>query len=896
MKKILLFTIFTVSLFSFTIDEISAYGSPEELQEKLASMKNSDEVEKFEKQEIENKIVSEETVSLEKNITLSEENKIETKNSSSMKNFVFKYKNDNEVVRERDEKQIKQKDEELKRFGDSFFANQNSANLDTIPIPDHYRINKNDVFSIWVYGAKSLNLELKVDRNGNLNLDGIGAFYVKNMRFDEVKNNLKNKLEKTYKNSKASINIVQTTPIQITVAGEVQNGGIYNIPAFSSIKDALVIVGGISENGSLRNIKLLPNGNKKMARSFDFYKLMLDGDKLDAEYPLQNGDVILVGKSEKSISIVGEVQKSGIFELQKDENLQKLLSLCGGISPTGNDKIAKLSRLENNKRVVKEIDLNENLRLQNGDLITVFPINLNQSETIYIYGNVLRNGERGFYNGLQLSQVLQSEKNNFLKNTEVNFAILKRHNRESFSDEMIPFSISEVLENSFDLELQHGDEIYIFNKAELKESPYIYVSGKVVSESGRFQFFKNMKLGDLKKFIKFKSEIFQDGKRTRISLSNEVKVSRNLRENVEILFLDIQEDTNFELQPFDEIVFFDKLEREKPKTASIFGQVLNSGTFQIDENTDINKLIKMAKGLKQEAYFEKFEVVRYWVEDGERKYKVIEKSLSEAMEENFQIQEYDEVSIFRIPNWLDKETVKISGEVRFPGEYVINKGDTLQTLIDRAGGFLPTAFFRGAVFTRNSIKNLQKKQLESSVRKLKNDSLYLLSQPKSVGESEGEKLGILKVIDSLVAEMRDFEPNGRVSIDIENERNFLLENGDSLHIPTKIETVSVIGEVLNPNTFFFENQTEIEYYLDKSGGLNHKADIDNIYIVHPNGEAQKYETGFLFGFGSEVETGDIIVVPLKIETSSYTNIAKDVTQILYQLAITAVSLKTVGIF
>jgi polysaccharide export outer membrane protein len=894
MKKVLLFAIFTISLFSFTLEEISQYGSPEELQQKLASMKKSDEVEKFQEEEIENKIISE-NVEIEQNITLSRENKIDSNTSSSMKNFIFKYKKDDVVVRERDEKQIKQKDEKLKRFGDSFFANQNSANLNSMSIPDFYRINHGDVFSIWVYGSKSRSEQIKVDRNGNLNLEGIGQEYVYNERFNKVKSRLENRLERTYKNSKASVNLVQTTPIQITVAGEVENGGIYNIPAFSSVKDALIVVGGISKNGSFRDVEL--KRNDKTRKTFDFYELMLKGDSSYLEYPLQNGDTILVKKAKKSVSIVGETEKVGVFQLKENENLQTLLSFCGGISPLGNKRNAKLSRLQNNsKRIVKNINLSEKVKLQNGDRITVFPINLNKSETIYIYGNVLRNGERGFYNGLSLSQIIISEKNNFLKNTETNFAILKRHNRSSFSDEMIPFSINEVLEKNFDLEMEYGDEIYIFNKAELKESPYIYVSGKVVYETGRFQFFQNMKLRDLKNFVKFKSETFEDGKRKAFSISNEVQITRSIRENVQILFLDMEKDLDLELKPFDEVIFFDKLEREKPKTARIYGQVLEGGEFIIDDETDINKFIKMAKGLKQEAYLEKFEVVRYWVENGERKYKIIEKSLTEAMEENFKILEHDEVSIFRIPNWLDKETVKISGEVRFPGEYVINKGDTLQTLIDRAGGFLPTAFFRGAIFTRDSIKDLQKRQLESSVRKLKNDSLYLLSQPKSVGESEGEKLGILKVIDSLVDEMRDFEPNGRVSIDIENERGFLLENGDSLHIPTKIETVSVIGEVLNPNTFFFENQKEIEYYLDKSGGLNHKADIDNIYIVHPNGEAEKYETGFLFGFGAGVETGDIIVVPLKIETSSYTNIAKDVTQILYQLAITAVSLKTVGVF
>jgi polysaccharide export outer membrane protein len=902
MKYLLLAILFfTTSLSAVTLDQLSQFGSPEELEHRLSAMKKDKKVEEVKEIEVKNTIVKEtsenkETLEIEKKIVSEDQEKAKTKNSQAMKNFVFKYKSDDVVVKERNKLQVKQKNEKLERFGDSFFTNRNIKNISSMSIPNWYQINEGDVIYIWTYGGRNKETKVEVDRNGNINLDGIGPEYVANLQFGELKKRLKDKFKKIYKNSTTTVDIVRTTPIQITVAGEVKNTGLFNVPSFSTVKDALITAGGISKNGSYRNVKIIRDTH--VHKTFDLYSLIRNGDSKYLNYSLKRGDVVLVTKNSKSVSIAGEVLRSGVYQLKEGEKLQDLLDFAGGLSPNAEKSSAKLSRLhKNRKRIVKNISLNSDIALQNGDLITVFPININNSESIHIYGNINRVGERGFSDNLTLYKVLQSEKRNFLKNTSTSFSILKRHNRKTYSDEMIPFSISEVLSNKKDYKIEKGDEIYIFNKAELKETPYIYVGGTVVKESGKYQFFENIRLKDLNNIIKFKSEVFDEtGKRRVVSLSNEIKIIRNIRDDIEILFLNISEDSDFLLQPFDEVIFFDKTERENPKFITIRGQVNETGKFRIDDNTDINKVIKLAKGLQKNAYLDKFEVVRYWVENGERKYKVIEKSLSEAINENFKVEDFDEISIFRIPKWFERNSVTITGEVKFPGTYIIHKGDTLQSLISRAGGLLDTAFLRGAFFQRESIKKLQKTQLENSVKKLKNDSLYLLSLPKSFGESESEKMGLVKVIDSLVAELRDFEPNGRISIDIQKDRDFILENGDNLFIPTINETVTVIGEVLNPHSSFFKEGKGIEYYLDKSGGTNHKADLDNIYIVHPNGEAEKYQSGFLFGFGGGVETGDTIIVPLEIKTASFTNIAKDVTQIMYQLAITAVSLKTVGVF
>ena len=892
MKFLLTILLFASFLSSATLQDLQNIGNVDELQKKLESIKQDSQ-----KKEAKTKIIT-----ITNDIATS---KIKTpkfeKKSARIKSGIFQYKSDDEIIKERDSLHISTSSEEsLTRFGESFFQNKNLISRNSMSIPNSYRINKGDIISVWIYGGKNQNSKLEVDRNGNINIPKVGSMFIYNLTFIKLKKILAQKYRSIYKNIKINIDLDRTTPIQITIAGEVNAPGIYNIPAFSTIKDALIVSKGISEYGSFRNIKLIRKG--RIVKTFDIYKLIEQGDTSYLKYILQNGDGIIISKAKKTIQITGEIIKSGIYELRNFENLKSILKYAGGLKVQASKTIAKLERISDNKRVVKDISISKSFRLKNGDKITILPINIKNSDSVFIYGNVVRVGERGFSKGLTLYNLFKKEivangiDNLFLKNVNMNYAVIKRLNLKTFSEKIITFNLKKVLSRSIDISLMKNDEIYIFNRAELKETPYIYISGKVVENTGKYNYFENMKLKDIHSFVKFKSEIITGNSRKILQVAKKIKLLRNIRDNLKILFLDLDKDKDFAISKFDEITFFDKLELEQPRFASISGEIFDGGKFIIDNNMTINKLIQLGNGLKKEAYFDKFEVVRYSVVNGKREYKIIRDSLTEAIKNNFRIQEFDDVTIFKIPEWSHQKFVNIIGEVKFPGKYQIQKGDNLQKVIKRAGGYLDSAFFKGAIFTRESIRILQKKRLSDSIRKLKQNSLYLLSQPSAIGEKGNDKLKLVSVMDSLIAELSTFEPNGRIITKLNNGNDFILESGDTIIIPTINETVTVIGEVLNPNSFFYKDGLDIEEYLEKSGGINSKADSDNIYIVHANGEAEKYQQSYLFGSDTEIGTGDTIIIPMKIETSTYTAVAKDISQILYQFAITAISLKTVGVF
>ncbi|NWF66322.1 MAG: capsule biosynthesis GfcC family protein [Campylobacterales bacterium] len=278
-------------------------------------------------------------------------------------------------------------------------------------------------------------------------------------------------------------------------------------------------------------------------------------------------------------------------------------------------------------------------------------------------------------------------------------------------------------------------------------------------------------------------------------------------------------------------------------------------------------------------------------------------SLKDVENNDFKLENYDEVTIFKVPKWYEDLKIEITGEVMYPGIYTIEEGEKLSDVIVRAGGFTNNAFIEGALFTRDSVKKMQEKAYRDSLIALKKDATTLAATPTEAGQNAQDKMKLVEAIDRLLADAENYAPIGRVSINLDKDLekfknssyNVTLKNKDKLVIPSFNETISILGEVFNQNTVIFEDGKDVSYYINKAGGLKDSADEDSIYIIHANGDAEKYDAGtFLFGQNSKILKGDTIVVPMKIDVTNDIQIAKDITSILYQMAVTVASMHTVG--
>ncbi|MEW5802061.1 MAG: SLBB domain-containing protein [bacterium] len=258
--------------------------------------------------------------------------------------------------------------------------------------------------------------------------------------------------------------------------------------------------------------------------------------------------------------------------------------------------------------------------------------------------------------------------------------------------------------------------------------------------------------------------------------------------------------------------------------------------------------------------------------------------------------------------------VTLSGEVRHPGRFIIQRGDRLSSVLKRAGGFTEFAYLRGAFFTRKSIQKVQQERLNRYILDLQRQFLLLSSRAAEESLSRQEDRQriekTLSIENQLLDKLKESQATGRVIIELDSLEKFQnsatdieLEDGDTLHIPPKPSTITVLGEVYNPTAMIYTPSRRAEYYLQKVGGLTADAEEENIYIIKVDGSIvgknctyqfinlhwNEEEKSFISGATSAIclEPGDTVIVPPKIKSLALKRNVLDWSQIFYQTALGA---------
>lgn len=816
----------------------------------------------------------------------------------------------NENLSTNDSKEKTQTKQEIKRYASLFFQNKNSIDPYSVPTPENYMLNYADKISVNIFGGQNQKFELPINKDGKITIPQVGELKIIGFSFIEAKKLITDETKKAYPNStNILVDISEFTSIQVTISGLVNAPGLYNLSSFSTIKDALINSGGILDSGSYRNISLKRDG--EIIKTFDLYSLVRYGNS-SVDMVLKSGDIIVVNPIKTEITLKGEVKNPAIYELNSNESFKSLINFASGLEAKANTNAITLKRYLNNNIKVYTLSLDELYKMtpQNGDEIEIYALSLQNANLVKISGNVLIPGEKELPRDGKLSTLLNNElkifgQNGFFKvDTNYDYALIKNlYTSKSFN-------LKNVLSKQDDITLKSGDEIIIYNKSELQDLPFIYANGEIVKEDKRkYDYYDGLKAKDLFNIVNFKTEkIIVDEKTKKEERTalypDKTKLQINRIENNQKIthFIDVETNGNFPIKAYDEVTFFDFAKTNEIIKATIKGEVYIPGTYNITETTTINDLLKIAGGTTKKALSSICEVARYQVLGSQRVRTVLSLDLNKAMELNFQIKEDDEWTIFGIENWNEKKYIDLKGEVKYPGRYSIGEGEKLSSVLQRAGGFTNHAFVEGAVFTREEVKELQIKRLQESLDRIKTKAMQANASANEAGEKTEDKKNMLEAVTQLEKEASSNMPIGRISLnvffDLNRFKNSLfditIKDKDVFYIPSINDTISVVGEVLNQSTFVYDGDSDAKDYLEKAGGITELADEEYIYIVKANGEAQRVKNDYFFGNSNDVFKGDTIVVPMKLDTVSDLAFTKDVTQILYQLAITAASLKTVG--
>jgi protein involved in polysaccharide export with SLBB domain len=380
---------------------------------------------------------------------------------------------------------------------------------------------------------------------------------------------------------------------------------------------------------------------------------------------------------------------------------------------------------------------------------------------------------------------------------------------------------------------------------------------------------------------------------------------------------------NIELKPRDRIIIFDReagrkelleplLEEVRRQSrvdrpseiVRIDGRVKAIGDYPLEPNMRISDLLRAGGGLQDAAYGAQAELTRYRLGGEARITQLVEVDLAAILRgdtsADLLLQPFDFLNIKEIPEWSGQEQVTLLGEVKFPGIYPIQRGETLRSVLDRAGGLTRLAFPSGSVFTRVELRSREQQQIDRLAERLQSDLASTALQ--AAAANQGEATQALAVGQSLLNQLKDTKAVGRLVVDLGEvldspkgaSADIVLREGDQLIIPKQKQEVTVIGEVQNTISHFYREGLSRDDYVALSGGVTRKADRGRIYVVRADGSVIASESGGWFRRSGQVamRPGDTIVVPLDTERMPALPMWQAVTSILYNLAISAAAVNS----
>lgn len=336
----------------------------------------------------------------------------------------------------------------------------------------------------------------------------------------------------------------------------------------------------------------------------------------------------------------------------------------------------------------------------------------------------------------------------------------------------------------------------------------------------------------------------------------------------------------------------------------IDGRVKARGDYPLEPQMRVSDLLRAGGGLQDAAYASKAELTRYRISDNVRQTQLIEIDLAAILKgddsADLLLQPFDFVSVKEVPDWSEQEQVVLMGEVRFPGSYPIQRGETLRSVLTRAGGLTKLAFLDGAVFTRVELRTREQQQLDRLAERMQSD--LAATALSAAAASQGQAGQALTVGQSLLDQLKATKAVGRLVIDLGrvvdspmgSELDVVLREGDQLMIPKQKQEVTVIGEVQNTTSHFYRSGLNRDDYIGMSGGLTRKADRGRIYVVRADGSVVANEGGGWFRRSGQVamKPGDTIVAPLDTERMPALPLWQAVTSIVYNLAIAAAAVNS----
>ena len=628
-----------------------------------------------------------------------------------------------------------------KVFGHDFFNRQDLSfePVMNIATPANYRLGPGDAVYIDIYGASQKSTQSTVSPDGDINIDGFGPVQVSGLTVAQANARLRSTLGSRYSSSKVRLTVGQTKTMLVNVMGEVKKPGTYTLSAFATVFHALHMAGGVTDLGTLRNIKVYRNGS--LVTVVDVYDYMLNGI-LTGNVRLSDNDVIVVGAYDCLVNISGKVKRPMYYEMKKNESVGTLIRYAGGFSGDAYTKSVRVLRKNGRQYsifTVNEFDMGS-FRIADEDSVGVDSIIPRFENMVQVKGAVFHPGMYQVGDDINSVRSLIEAAEGVTEEAFVGRAIIHRM-KEDRSLEVIPVDLKGIMDGSVaDVALQNEDVLFIPTRQDAQEEQTLTIHGEV-QYPGIYKYAANETLEDL---------ILQAGGLRETASTVKVDVARRII-NSSALSPDsviaqtysfalkdgfvVDGEQGFVLKPFDHVYVRRSPGYNTQSNIFVDGEVLFSGAYtMVKRDTRLSDLVRLSGGFTDMAYVQGARLIRAVNADERARMESILRMESERQQKNLlemaatsqngsfsdiakQTQQ-KELEKFNIPDSypvgieLEKAiakpgcdadillregdhlvvpryngTVKINGAVLYPNSVSYVAGKNVAYYIDQAGGF-----------------------------------------------------------------------------------------------------------------------------------------------------------------------------------------------------------------
>jgi len=611
-------------------------------------------------------------------------------------------------------------------FGRNIFNTRNLTFEPNVNIatPPNYRLGPGDEVVIDIWGASQNTIRQQISPDGTINLEQLGPVFLSGMTVDRAQQYLTEELRKIYSDQSNQIRVTlgNTRTIQINVMGEVVQPGTYALSAFSTVFHALYRAGGVSNIGSLRNVKVSRGG--KIVATVDVYQFIMQGKTRD-DIRLEEGDVIIVPAYDALVQITGNVKRPMRYEMKKGETLSTLLKYAGGFTSDAYTKSLRIVRQNGKEYQVNTVDDTDYsvCKMHDGDVVTAEAILDRFTNKLEVRGAVYRPGIYELGGKLNTVRELVEKADGLMADAFTGRAVLYRE-RENKTREVKQIDIRTIMDGTQpDIPLQKNDVLYIPSIHDLEDLGNVQIFGEV-THPGDYPYADNMTLEDL---VITAGGLRESASVVRVDVARRIKEPKSTESSATIGqtfsfglkdgFV-VDGEPGFTLQPYDQVFVRRSPGYSAQQNVTVSGEVLYGGTYALTTKSErISSVIAKAGGATQFAYVKGAKLTRVANDEEKRRMQdvvdMMRKEMGNGAIDSLGLKVLDTFTVginleealanpgsdadivlragdvISVPEYVN--TVKISGAVMMSNTVSYKQGESVKYYLSQAGGYSQNA-------------------------------------------------------------------------------------------------------------------------------------------------------------------------------------------------------------